>query len=104
RPVKLPASTDEDITLASGTAPVGPIQGDGALLFTLDPSRYSSGSYDLILTATDSATTPHTTTITQRVTLSSQVQLGNLTLPVTDLTVDVPGGQPIVISRVYDSQ
>jgi RHS repeat-associated protein len=34
----------------------------------------------------------------------SPVKLGNLTLPVNDLTVPVPGGAPVTASRTYDSQ
>jgi YD repeat-containing protein len=90
------------ITVASGAGPAGS-EGQGALLGALDPSLYPSGSYLLTLTATDQNTGTSVSTPAQQINLFDNVQLGTFTLPVTDLTFDVPGQQPIVISRTYDS-
>ncbi len=92
------------ITLASGTGPVGSaLDPAGAPIFALDPSLYPSGDYELTLTA-KGADGQQASPVQTLVSLFSPAKLGGLTLPVTDLTVPVPGGQPITITRVYDSQ
>ena len=89
------------ITVAEGNGPVGS-EGSPGFLGAVDPSLYPSGSYNLTLTATDQ-TNNTTSSTTTAITLFSNIQLGNFTLPVTDMTVNVPGQQPIVIQRTYDS-
>jgi uncharacterized delta-60 repeat protein len=87
------------IVLATGNANVTGSASNP--LYVLDPSRYPSGQYELVLTATAGAQTSTATTLPFNI--SSQLQIGNFTLPVTDMTVNVPGLAPIVISRTYDS-
>lgn len=102
RPTNVGASTPAaDVPLASGTTTVGSAAADaGEAVFTLDPSLFPSGDYDLTLTATDGV---GSTAATERVSLFTEAKVGNLVLPFTDLQVDVPGGQPITVTRVYDS-
>ena len=73
----------------------------GGPIFAIDPSVYPSGNYDLILNASDAS---QTTTFTRPISLFTNVKLGSLTLPFTDLTFDVPGGHPLALSRTYNSQ
>jgi hypothetical protein len=75
------------------------------LICTIDPSQYPAGQYVLSINATyGTITISNAASTPVSVSLASDVQLGNLTLPFTDLTVNVPGGQPITVSRVYNSQ
>ena len=112
RPVDTNSQTfsKSDIVLTSGHGPIGNARSSdgtllnpmGASLGILDPSQYPNGNYELFLEANVGTTTidsPHVT-----VSLFTAGKVGNLTLPVTDLTVDVPGAAPIVIQRIYDSQ
>jgi uncharacterized delta-60 repeat protein len=110
RPANLAAGvTAQDILLASGNTTQGTghnadgslKEPGGALLYTLDPTLFPSGNYQLVLTASDGVGAGDPSIVP--VSLYSQAKLGNLTLPVTDLSLDVPGG-PITVSRVYDSQ
>jgi hypothetical protein len=100
-----PEANSATITLASGTGQVGVgLDSSGAPVFALDPALYPSGDYALVLTASNGVGDDHTATVSTTISLFSPAKLGGLTLPVTDLTVPVPGGQPITITRVYDSQ
>jgi RHS repeat-associated protein/uncharacterized delta-60 repeat protein len=103
-------SAATDTLLADGTGSVGtghnpdgsPLSPAGVQIFALDPTLYPSGNYQLILKAGNSlGNAPDAVVV---VSLYSETKLGNLTLPVTDLQVNVPGGVPITVSRVYDSQ
>jgi YD repeat-containing protein len=100
----------EPIPVASGTGLIGsPAGGAAAPLTTLangvsqqvslNPSLYPAGEYLLQLSDTNSGGPSSQVPVT----LGSPIQLGNFTLPVTDMTVNVPGESPIVISRVYNS-
>lgn len=117
RPVNLGATAqgaNPEIVLRTGNTTLGSDRGNvDDVLFNLDPSFYPSGTYDVVLTARDwpldetEPTEPdeyREVSITRRVNLSSDIKLGNLTLPFTDLSVNVPGGRPITVTRVYDSQ
>jgi YD repeat-containing protein len=81
---------------------VGTVGGAGQVACAVDPSLYPSGLYNLVLTATDAeGRSASTSTL---VSLFSNVKLGGLTLPVTDLSINIPGGQPLTITRTYNSQ
>jgi RHS repeat-associated protein len=72
------------------------------LICMLDPSEFPAGLYTLTVTATASGALTTTSSPVQ-ISIASNLKLGNLTLPFSDLTVNVPGGQPITASRTYDS-
>jgi hypothetical protein len=105
RPIDLASGvTAADIPLASGTSPVGTqrnsdgtlVNPNGDVVATLDPTQYPNGNYDLILTGTDAGGRVSTSVV--EVSLYSAAKLGNFTLPVNDLTFNVPGGQPITVN------
>ena len=102
-PVNVAGGTNlHDIILAQGSGPVGAANSAGQTIFSLDPSLYPTGDYDLRLVASDSVDDGTASAV--RVSLYSEVKLGSLVLPFTDLQVDVPGGMPLTVTRVYDSQ
>jgi YD repeat-containing protein len=91
-----------DIPLASGNGPVGSVADpSGQTVYTLDPTQFANGNYQLILSATDAS---GKTIQNTEVSLYSQTKLGNLTLPVTDLQYTTPTGQQVSVQRVYNSQ
>ena len=93
------------IPLTSGTTLVksGRFDDDGVQVFTLDPSRYPSGDYLLTLYAEPTAGQRRARPAQVRVSLHSMARTGDLTLPATDIEVDVTGSAPLVVTRVYDS-
>jgi RHS repeat-associated protein len=92
----------QDISLASGTGVVESSSGGDEAIFTLDPSLYPTGEYSLELSASD--VDGQAAPAQVDVSLYSDIKLGNLTLPYTDLQFDVPDGLPITVRRTYDSQ
>jgi YD repeat-containing protein len=85
------------IRLASSNQSIGQ-PGNAAQAAMLDPAAYANGVYTLELE--DGSGTVQDTKL---VSIYSTIKLGNLTLPITDLTVNVPGTQPITVTRNYDS-
>jgi RHS repeat-associated protein len=96
----------QNIVLATGTSSAGAIEGGDALLADLDPTQFPSGSYQIILQATE--TNGGSSLVSRQVvvpiSLESYFKLGNLTLPISDASFTVLGGTPITIGRDYDSQ
>jgi uncharacterized delta-60 repeat protein len=105
RPYDLSADdASQDIVVARGTSQEGELPGTSALLGTIRPEAVANGLYRLILTATDEqGNGANPAELSGAVQVQSQLKLGNLTLPITDLTVNVPNGQPVSATRTYDS-
>jgi YD repeat-containing protein len=96
-----------DIVVASGTTSVGSPGSPGSpgttgTFTTFDPALYPTGNYKLDLSGKFNGGETANDATTQ-IAIASHIQLGNFTLPVTDMTVNVPGQSPIVIGRTYDS-
>lgn len=104
-------STVGDIVISSGTTEVGQAPDITAQLGTIQPTMMPDGLYQLVLISGDPAKPfvdgdPIQTgeqLLGQEIQIKTQVKTGNFTLPVTDLSLPVAGGKPIVISRTYDS-
>jgi YD repeat-containing protein len=91
--------------LLTGTGAAGTAPSSLARIGTITPGQLPDGVYTLTLKAeANDAGSITTSSASQIVQIRSAVKLGNLTLPVTDLTENVPNGQPITVSRAYDSQ
>ncbi len=94
-----------NITVATGSNSIGAYNGPASFITNLNPSLYPAGTYELLLSANFKENGGETITSSEVITITipTHAQIGNFTLPVTDMTVNVPGQAPIVISRTYDS-
>jgi YD repeat-containing protein len=91
--------------ILSGSGEIGSWPGTPGQIGVLDPTELPNGVYTITLTATASGSgVTYSASSSQIIQIQSAIQLGNLTLPVTDLTENVPGAEPITVSRSYDSQ
>jgi hypothetical protein len=75
------------ITIYEGTGGVGARPSSGDLLATIRPTMLSDGFYKIVLSATDDNHTDDWSQDSIEVEVRTQLKLGNLTLPVTDLTI-----------------
>jgi RHS repeat-associated protein len=95
----------EGTVLLRGTGTAGAFPGLFGRLGTLSPAQLPNGYYTIkLVVEANYGSGGIETSVSQEVQIRSSVKLGNMTLPVTDLTENVPGGQPVVVSRGYDSQ
>jgi uncharacterized delta-60 repeat protein len=101
------------ITIASGgRTSIGSLADGPGLIGTITPSALPDGLYVMRLRVNEihidnNSNGQHTETHTYstvRVQIHTDLKLGNLTLPFTDLSVPIGSGPPINITRVYDSQ
>ena len=105
------ASTVGDIVISSGTSEIGQAPDITDKLGTIQPTMMPDGLYQLVLISGDPAkpfvdgdpSQAGQQLFGQEIQIKTQVKTGNFTLPVTDLSLPVPGANPIVISRNYDS-
>ena len=88
--------------LATGVDPVGSNESDELVLGVVSATLLPDGLYDLVLSAVDDRGERIEQTV-EAIEIRSDLKLGSFSLPATDITIDVPGGLPITISRVYDS-
>jgi autotransporter-associated beta strand protein/YD repeat-containing protein len=99
-----PADDAQDIIVSQGTTQQGQLPQTPALLGSIDPTTIPNGLYQLILFATDQqGQQASPDELSYPLQIQSQLKLGNLTLPFTDLTINVPGGNPVTVTRTYDS-
>ena len=97
----VPADGGSPITLVGdGAGKRGVGMKDGEKIGTIHPLLMPQGLYTLTLTANDGVNAA--VSATRQMVITTPLKLGNLSLPVTDLTVQGKG-LPISISRVYDS-
>jgi RHS repeat-associated protein len=89
------------LTLGSGTGLVGSSPDNGSPVAQVPASNLPNGYYILRLWAKDGAN--QEVTVEKTVEVRSDVKLGNFTLPQVDLTLELPGRDPVVVRRVYDS-
>jgi RHS repeat-associated protein/uncharacterized delta-60 repeat protein len=87
--------------LASGTNQIGDAAGIGEAVATLRPTMLANGLYTVELTSSDAGDAAAVDV--RFIEIKSNLKMGGLTLPVTDLSVDVPGGGSLSVTRVYDS-
>jgi RHS repeat-associated protein/uncharacterized delta-60 repeat protein len=98
-----------DIVLADASGPVGTLPDDGDIVATIHPTMLPPGAYQLMLDATSTTGSGNNAVTypgsdTQTIVIESNFgSLGNLSLPITDLTLDAGAGQTISLTRVYDS-
>jgi len=98
--IATPLSGGAPIQVGQGAGEVGSAPLTGGYLTTLDPSLLPNGAYTLTLTVKNFE--GETQTATHIIEVTNPVKAGNMTLPVTDMTI-ATGGLPITISRMYDS-
>lgn len=103
--VAAPIAGGDAIQVAADSREIGSTTSSTDRITTISSTQLPDGVYMLKLTAKDPAPAgSNTTTSTERrIQIKTDLKLGNLTLPVTDLTIPNPGGLPITISRYYDS-
>lgn len=95
----------EGTVLLTGTGPAGALPGIFGRIGTIAPTQLPDGMYILTLRVeSDRGGSFVPTSASQIVQVRSAVKLGNVTLPVTDITQDVPNAATITVSRGYDSQ
>lgn len=103
--VAIPSSGDSPITLASGTQNEGYYNDLTSASFDvqlamLKPTLLSQGTYTLKLTGTDAA--GNTASATQLIEITTQLKLGDLVFPTTDVSIPAPG-LSLTVSRSYGS-
>lgn len=98
----IPHAGGDPIILAQGTTEVGSRPGLMGDLGRLRASGVPDGLYTLELSAVD-ASGHQAEPVKRTIQVRSDVKLGNLNLPLTDLEVAVPGGPSLSVTRVYDS-
>src|SRR5258706_1690814 len=89
------ATSTDKVKIASGTWAVGGAPATAGFLATIQPTLFQDGLYQLELDATDTSNVTTTTSDGPLIKIKTDAKLGNFTLPVTDLELDVPGYQPI---------
>lgn len=101
---KVAGAGSSEYVIAQGTTEQGTAEDEDVVLGTIKPAAIPDGRYQLVLIAED-ATPGHAAVESQAidVQIKTDIKLGNLTLPVTDLTVPSATGAPLTIQRVYDS-
>jgi uncharacterized delta-60 repeat protein len=100
--VARPADGGAPIRLAGDTVEKGVSAVVGERVAIVRPLMLPQGLYTLELTANDVAGDEGATQATRQIVIKPELKLGNLALPMTDLTVQ-GRGLPITISRTYDS-
>ena len=86
--------------LASGSGSAGQLPAGAAQVAVLDPAVYPNGAYTLRLTTTLAGQT--NVTDDRPIDIETVAKVGNLSLPVTDATVNTAIG-PVPVSRTYDT-
>jgi len=100
--------TPADIVVASGTQEVGQAPDIDAPMGIIQATMVPDGLYQLVLKSDDPARHDgpggsHQELLGQEVQIHTNVKVGNFTTSATDMSIDVPGGQSLVVRRVYDS-
>jgi hypothetical protein len=85
----------DDLVIGSGTAEV-----TSGVLGSIDPTILANGVYELELSAVDAG--GNTASVTQNVTITGELKLGNFSLSFVDLQIPV-AGFPITVSRTYNT-
>ncbi len=99
--LRLASESGAATVLASGIASAGEMPASGQQVATLDPALYPNGSYTLQLVTTY-ADGADNVAYSEPVSIETVAKVGNLTLPVTDATVQTGAGS-VTVSRTYDS-
>ena len=102
RPVLPSGAFGADKVVATGNAEVGQESTIDGPLGTIQPTLLQNGIYQLVLKATETGGR-QTEQVSGLVRVKTDVKVGNFTLPIVDLEVDVPNGTPITATRTYDS-
>lgn len=102
RPVLPSGAFGADTVVATGDAEVGQESAIDGPLGTIQPTLLQNGIYQLVLKATETGGR-QTEQVSGLVRVKTDVKVGNFTLPIVDLQVDVPNGSPISATRTYDS-
>ncbi|HEY0007885.1 MAG TPA: hypothetical protein VGB55_04090, partial [Tepidisphaeraceae bacterium] len=87
--------------VAGGTEELGAAPSTGAMAYTLRPTMHANGLYTLELT--DSASLDAPVIDSRRIEVRTQYKLGGLRLPFIDGQIELPAGEPLTATRVYDS-
>ncbi|HEV7297717.1 MAG TPA: fibronectin type III domain-containing protein [Tepidisphaeraceae bacterium] len=91
------------IVLASGTTAESGVAATltDARVGRISPTMLADGVYRLRLEGIDA--TNRTTADERLIRVRTDLKLGNLALPFTDVEIDVPGGMPLTATRAYDT-
>lgn len=92
-------STGKRTKFAGGEKRVGQLPVTYASVVLLRPEQLSDGLYTLQLTATNTSPVLDERSLE----IHSQYKIGGLRLPFLDAQIDVPGGDPLTATRIYDS-
>jgi RHS repeat-associated protein len=96
------ASSWREIGKGNGT--IGSSVESGGVGAMLRATNLPDGKYRIRLTATDDVNNPNRTVVDVRdVQIAADLKLGNFILPQIDYQADLPGQEPFVIQRIYDS-
>jgi RHS repeat-associated protein len=96
------ANSWRELGKANGT--IGSSVESGGVGAMLRATNLPDGKYRIRLTATDDVNNPNRTVVDVRdVQIAADLKLGNFILPQIDYQADLPGQEPFVIQRIYDS-